>query len=280
MTLLHRTALLIVLAFALAPSAQAAESFTVAQQLRTEVHLTSTGACFDLSLTYYNKLTAAGIDARMVAASATTMNDYDSHTFVEVQRNGRWVIQDPTFDGGWDLGGNLVGVAEMQAALGAGTWRQLRFVGRQEPIRGYYFDPRLLVRYVSLFVPIADGKWQTLERTIVPMSELYYAQADKPADATAGLIVAAQSGQVRNYPLAQLSDGRWVSPVMTDPDPTDGQVLWVPRYSDAVEPTPAPAPPTVTVPVAPVAPAVTPAAAPAVKASPGYVPGGRAFLFA
>jgi len=218
-----------------------ASMFDDAQRIRAESHRatsTSGGDCYVRSLDYYRRLGRARIPARVVIVQSTMLNMYDSHSFVEVRKDGRWVIQDPTFNGGWRIDGRIVGTRELQEALRTGTWRKARWHGPQKAMYDYYVDPRLLMRHARFRQWDAGGALRETRATVPRLHALYYAQKKRPRGATAGLVVVegGQGGTVNGYGLAQLPDSRWISPIhrlgKTISRIGGGvpSLRWVPRY--------------------------------------------------
>ena len=219
-------------------SPAAADRFTDAQQLRADTHRDHRGTgddCYVVAYDLYWRLQRAGIEARLVIVQATMLNLFDSHSFVEVRKQGRWVIQDPTFDGDWRLNGRLVGTGEIQAVLRKGIWPRVRWHGPQAAIRAYYADPRLLFRYARFRQWNAASRMTETRSTVPGLHAIYYAQKKRPPSSVAGLVVRTRGGTANGYELAQLPDSRWISPIhFLRGDAAvvrDGQsILWVRRY--------------------------------------------------
>jgi hypothetical protein len=218
-----------------------ASMFDDAQRIRAESHRATSrsgGDCYVRSLDYYRRLGKARIPARVVIVQSTMLNIYDSHSFVEVLKDGRWVIQDPTFNGGWRIDGRIVGTRELQAALRNGSWRTSRWHGPQKAIHDYYVDPRLLMRHARFRQWDAGGALRETRATVPGLHALYYAQKKRPHGATAGLVVVegGNGGTANGYALAQLPDSRWISPIhftrgsVSRTGGGTASVRWVPPY--------------------------------------------------
>ena len=243
--LLYRIALTGLAALALASVASArstVDPWAEAVKLRHETHreLFGTGRdCNEHAWIYHYQLRMARIPARIVTAQSTLTNMFDTHSFVEVKKNGRWVIVDPTFDGVWTLNGRFLGARDMQRALADGTWRKIQWSGPQSLVRAYYVDPRLLFRHLTYRTQDADDNWYVSRSNVARLHLLYYAQKTRPAGAVTGLVVVTggTGGTISGHPLTQIPDGRWISPIIMPPSEhairalgAGARMMWVRRY--------------------------------------------------
>jgi len=139
-----------------------------AARLRDLVRATLKNAsCSTLALGFWSLGTTVGLPLRLVVGSANGLNLFDTHSTVEVwlDREHRWVITDPTFDGYWTSGpsGRKLGVSDISRAVADGSvgdvyWHAAGAKNSIEP-SSYYVDPVLLYRYfgVRAFVKVNAG---------------------------------------------------------------------------------------------------------------------------
>jgi hypothetical protein len=182
-------------------------------------------------------LQAEGADVRLVTVYAQYPQLYDTHTFTEVRLKGRWVIQDPTFDGWWSIDGHAASAADLQAALAKGRTAQVYWHGPGDGITSYYVNPLLLFRTVTYTTP---GGAKLAPRTI-SLPDVYYAKPNvEGATAQVMVIRGGSDWKVGSYSFMRDPGGEWVSPIgYLDGLPVSGTgsgdrtVLEVPRFPAA-----------------------------------------------
>lgn len=78
--------------------------------------------CGGMAMTYVALLNLFGIPNHLVATSASFEpgESPDNHVFTEVQVNGQWMVEDPTFNVEWSLDGHTLGASDLRAAFQAG----------------------------------------------------------------------------------------------------------------------------------------------------------------
>jgi hypothetical protein len=122
--------------------------------------------CTGMALTYIGLLQSFGIPARLVnVASREAVNlikfpepnskkSIDTHSIVEVFLDGRWIIQDPTFNIQWELDGKALNVLELREAflskknpIPVSNDRKI-FRGRS--VQRYYIPYQDLLAYIDI----------------------------------------------------------------------------------------------------------------------------------
>jgi hypothetical protein len=163
----------------------------------------------------YKRLAVAGITARVVNVFANSLNDYDAHTFVEVKVRNRWEIQDPTFDGWWSIDGHPASASDIQSALKQGRVGRVIWHGPAKRLAGYYVNPLLLFRIAQYIEPNSSGDLRVARTRTIPLDDLYYARP-KAQGSVANVIVVSGGSDwtIGPYKLAEIPDGRWVSPII------------------------------------------------------------------
>ena len=126
--------------------------------------------CGQLASIFEAALTARGFTARRVQIVRSLFSEGDTHETVEVLVNGRWILYDPTFHVSYARRGQLLGAADLHAALLDGSLDQITPVFRGEvryPARleTYYLDWRPLYNDVTVF----DAGGKALWRKLPPM---------------------------------------------------------------------------------------------------------------
>ena len=102
-------------------------------------------ACAGMAILYFNVLRLNGITARQVYLSRTCFDTLDTHVTVEVLRDGKWIIADPTFHVGFEMRGELMGAQAIAHSLRDGSL---------EEIRSRFYGPvRYPVRLDSYYLP-------------------------------------------------------------------------------------------------------------------------------
>ena len=203
------------------------------------VQLAGTGAdCSAYAVRAYELMRAHGVPVRFVIAAADA-NLYDTHAFVEAQQpNGRWVVEDPTFDGWWSIDGNAASAADLQSALASGRLSAVRWHGPAAPITSYYVDPLLLFRTVEYGVVEGQGAPTIVDSRTVKMPSMYYATS-AARDSIAQVVVVHGGSGWRLGPYDMMSEpgNEWVSPIAFVHDlPLEGlgagtvTTLSVPRF--------------------------------------------------
>ena len=209
--------------------------------LRDKAHaqLAGTGAdCFAYAKRAYQLLRAKHIPVRLVVVAASD-NQYDTHTFIEVkQADGRWAIQDPTFDGWWSVAGHAASAADLQNALVRRRLRGVRWHGPAAAITKYYVNPLLLFRTVKYESIDAHDTAVVDSMRTVSLPATYYGVRSAPGSIAQVMVVQGGSGwHVGKYVLMNEPNGEWVSPIgflggLTLSGVGDGKarLLSVPRF--------------------------------------------------
>jgi hypothetical protein len=184
---------------------------------RHEAHaqLAGTGAdCYAYAWRAYDLMRADGLESRVVVVFASS-SPYDTHSFDEVRSSdGRWVIQDPTFDGWWSIDGHAASAEDLQDALAANRLGDVIWHGPAADITKYYVNPLLLFRTVWYQTLGPSGVAVATGTRTVPLPDLYYAATDVPgATAQVMVITGGSNWHVGPYTFMQESGGKWVSPI-------------------------------------------------------------------
>lgn len=111
--------------------------------------------CDGMAEIYLATLTSNGIPSRMVVLRKNIFEIYDTHATVEVFKDNRWVIYDPTFNCSFEKNGQLIGAQEISDSLYDGTavsikpvfYGEVKYPARLEE---YYIDWLPLYNNVSV----------------------------------------------------------------------------------------------------------------------------------
>jgi hypothetical protein len=168
------------------------EKATTVRNLLRAVAPRGSGNCSDYSLWFLALTRTYGLEARMAAGSLNMLNNYDTHTTVEVWLPGRhrWVIVDPTFGGDFTVGGEPIGAFDLQRLIRAGQTDRIHWKssnGKNDTMPSdYYVDPVLLFRYVAVYGQIGDQLVRVANRDSRPFGVLAattLSDRDPPIDA-------------------------------------------------------------------------------------------------
>jgi hypothetical protein len=203
--------------------------------LRDEAHtLLGPGHfCNEYAAKYRELLGAAGVESRIVSVYAQYPQAYDSHTFVEIKTKGGWVIQDPTFEGWWEVNGHAASAADLQHALAGGAIGQVIWHGPAGPMTSYYVNPLLLFRTVA-YTTGGEGEG----RVTAKLPDTYYASPHVDGSTAQVMVIHGGTGwQIGQYAFTKTASGEWVSPIgyldgleLTGDGPGAVQELQVPRF--------------------------------------------------
>jgi hypothetical protein len=137
--------------------------------------------CGDMALVYLAALRSIGIESRYVVLSRSLMDNYDTHSTVEVSVDGKWVVVDPTFNAYFVINGTLASAMDLhQFFLENDNDKHLEIIeGGNVSYPGnldtYYIDP--LTLYNNVFVwkrmDFTQSEWEA-----IPGLKRYFDRAD------------------------------------------------------------------------------------------------------
>lgn len=104
------------------------------------------GLCGTFAILMAGAAQALGYEARVRTMSRPSTKE--THVATEVRLGGRWVLQDPTFNCAWTLGGRLLSMEELGAAYAAGA----PVVAVGSPLPG-----RSLAEYPTTYASMFEG---------------------------------------------------------------------------------------------------------------------------
>jgi hypothetical protein len=203
---------------------------------------------------YVTLVNGRGLRARPVTGTLHLLNEYDTHTTVEVwlPQARRWVIVDPTFGGYFTVDGKPVGAHELQRLVLVGETDRVRWVSSHVKssamLSAYYADPVLMFRHVHVWRQNASGRTVMTEsersRRLTrgrefPGDPPWYATRDvRPgrSEGDAFVLVGKRPFTYGGHAAAEI-EGRWISPIVggDGPLPAGVRAYSVPRFPPARE---------------------------------------------
>ena len=171
---------------------------------------------------WYIGLASTGLKTRMVTGRLNLLNNFDTHTTVEVwlPKKRRWVIVDPTFGGHFEADGEPLGAHDLQRLILAHESHRVRWVSSHVENSArpseYYADPMLLFRHVFLWSPgYAESATSVRAVRGRPVGDppWYAGRRVTQAHTGAVVLVGRRPFSYRGRP-ADPSEGRWLTPVV------------------------------------------------------------------